>query len=432
MKTIIAVIICVSVLVSVNCIAANDITQGQIIGNLDNKFRMLLGDKAVTNLGKKSGVIKGDILTIYVPNDTRMIDPIGRCAVIEAYDTTSICEIIRMKKEIGSDMVVIDRLKFNDPNFFPAVLELMSKVVEPYPPEKEVTVYIHNIYDENHNITKFSSMVHSELLRVFSQKKRIKLAGKEIAPELMAYYPGEYNEHTAVIEDYLRKDRIDAIISGIYRIKGDIIEISFYKIDKNWEDIAVDTAVAAAPYAELIGIVTVPFKQIRKEQAVNCQVIYRPVFHKTISRDERNDIIDLETKDNPILEYTLRRAEFNIIGPHDFVLQIDRNEIRFDKHGEYMLPLTTGRHEISASFTKALYDNDTFMMTLAEPANVVTKNAVLVIDNPEDIVIEIEANPHPRRENIVFKIYRKVTRKTSVVRPVLQKETLKPIETYKD
>ncbi len=212
---------------------------------------------------------------------------------------------------------------------------------------------------------------------------------------------------------------------------GDKVQLSFYKIDRNWEDIALDTTITAKPYAAMAAEVTVPYKERKKEKTVTCDVVYKPIYHRTDSRDERNSIINYETQNTPILEYTLRRAEFNIVAPVDFSVRIDGNEIRFDKSQEYRMPLTTGNHEITASFKKGFYYNDTFLVALSEP-NIVKKTAMVSIDKPEDLVIEIEANPLPRRENIVFKMYRKVTRSTTVVKPGLKRETLKPGETFKD
>lgn len=433
MKAILAAIVCLSVFISANCIAAaeNDLVVGQITASLEKKFKMLTGDKAFTNLGTRSGVIKGDILTVYHQLDTNRVEPIGQCAIVEIYDAKSVCEIITMNREIGLDTVTIKKMTYDDALLFPPIFALLTKVVEPYSPEKKIVVYVHEFFDENHNVTRFSEKIKREVNKVFFQKKRMMSAGKAISPAVFAYLPGEYNEYNRTIEDYLKRDRIDVIIAGTYKIVGDKVQLSFYKIDRNWEDIALDTTITAKPYAAMAAEVTVPYRERKKEKTVACEVVYKPVYHKTESRDERNRIIDYETQNNPILEYTLRRAEFNIVAPVDFLVRIDGNEIRFDKSHEYRIPLTTGDHEITASFRKGFYYNDTFLVALSEPS-VVKKTAILSVDKPEDLVIEIEANPLPRRENIVFKMYRKVTRSTTVVKPVLKRETLKPVETFKD
>ncbi len=193
MKAIIVLFISMSILLSTECFG-NEIIQGHIKGNLDSKVRIVLGDKAIVDIGKKDGIIKGDILDIYHNRDIKLLDPIGKCAVVKIYDTAAICEVFKMKIEIENDVVTIDKLAYNDPSLLPAIFQLLTKVVEPYEPQKEIIVYIHNIYDENNNITKFSEKLQKEIKKVFYQKKRIKPAGKDVSKALFAYLPSEYAE----------------------------------------------------------------------------------------------------------------------------------------------------------------------------------------------------------------------------------------------
>jgi len=198
---------------------------GQITASLEKKFKMLTGDKAFTNLGSKSGVIKGDILTVYHQSDTNRVEPIGECAVVEIYDSKSVCEIIEMSREVGLDTVTIKKMTYDDALLFPPIFALLTKVVEPYSPEKKIVVYVHEFFDEKHNITRFSEKIKREVNRIFFQKKRMKSAGKAISPAVFAYLPGEYNEYNKTIEDYLKRDRIDVIIAGTYRIEGAKVQI---------------------------------------------------------------------------------------------------------------------------------------------------------------------------------------------------------------
>ncbi|MHB8110131.1 MAG: hypothetical protein ACYDHW_08875 [Syntrophorhabdaceae bacterium] len=438
MKAILAAIICLSVLIPVqNCLAADPVPAGnesneiagRITESLDKKFKMLLGDRVYTNLGTRVGVIKGDILTIYHDSDTLKASPIGKCAVTEIFDAASVCEIIEMKQEIGRDIVTLPKIAYDDALIFPSVFALMTKVVEPYKPEKKITVYIYDVFDENNNVTEFSQKIKAEVTRVFLQKKRIKQAGSAISPALFAYLPGDYNEHNSTIEDYLKKDKIDVIISGTYKVIGDKIQISFYKIDTAYEDIIVDTIVPFQPYTALTAKVVKPYKERRKPQIVNCDVIFKPVYHKIASRDDRDTIIASETRHNPILEYTLRRSEFNIVAPVDLIVTVDGNDIKFDRFSEFRIPLTTGEHNVTASFKKGFYYNDTFLVSLPD---VNRKSAVISVEKPEDLVLEVQANPMPNRENLVFNVYRKVSRSQSIIKPVLKREILKPVEIYKD
>jgi hypothetical protein len=429
MKTITVVFLCMTIFFSVDCLA-KDLERGLIIDNLDHKVKILSGDKAITNLGKKNGVIKGDILNIYKTIDTEYLDSIGKCAITGIYETTSVCEIFKMNNEIGKDTVVIDKLVSNDSNLFPAIFQLLTKVVEPYEPNKEITVYVHSVFDEQNNITKFSEKLQKEIEKVFFQKKRIKRPGKNVTQALLAYLPGEYTESNQVIEDYLKKDNIDVIIAGTYKIRGDKIELSLYKVDKNWEDIAVDTKISTVPYADLTSTIVTSYRPVRKETSIISDILYKPVHYRAYVRDERNNIIDFESKDNPFTEYNLRRIDFNIISPVEFKLIVDNNEIVFEKSDERQLSMTTGKHEITAIFKKGFYFNDTLLLTTDKE---VKKSIVLILDNPGDIKIEITANPVPGRENIDFKIYKKTDMSRPDFKPVLlQKNNIKTVETFKD
>jgi hypothetical protein len=430
MKTITIAVLSLGILLSVNCLA-KDLNQGQIIGNLDQKVKIIIGDKAITNLGMKNGVVEGDILTIYKMDDTKYLDPLGKCAVTNVFEVTSICEITKMyNNEIGSDAVILDKLTTNDPSLFPVVFKLLTKVVEPYEPEKEITVYVHSILDEQNNITKFSEKLQKEIKKVFFQKKRIKPAGTTVSQSLFAYLPSEYAESNQIIEDYLKKDNVDVLISGTYKINGDKIELSLYKVDRNHEDIAVDTTLSAAAYADLTSSVVSMYKPTRKEKALVCDILYKPFYYKVSGRDERNNIIDLESKDNPFTEYSLRRIDFNIISPVDFKLIVDNNQIDFEKGNEHRVSMTTGKHEITAIFKKGFYFNDSLLLTTD---NEVKKNIVLILDNPGDIKIEVTANPVPGRENIDFKIYKRGDMSRPEFKQVLlQKNNIKTVETFKD
>jgi hypothetical protein len=228
----------------------------------------------------------------------------------------------------------------------------------------------------------------------------------------------------------MKKDNIDVLISGTYKIRGDKIELSLYKVDRNHEDIAVDMTLNAASYAAVTSSIITTYKPVRKEKSIVCNILYKPVHYKANVRDERKNIIDVESKDNPFTEYSLKRIDFNIVSPVDFKLIVDNNEINFEKSNEHKLSMTTGKHEITAIFKKGFYFNDSLLFTTDRE---VKKNIVLILDNPNDIKIEVAANPVPGREDIDFKIYKI----TDISRPefkqvILQKNNIKTLETFKD
>ena len=434
MKTLTWSVILIMIMLGTDCLGANELQQGQLVNSLEGKVKLLLGDKAITNLGKKDGVIKGDILQIYDKKDTALINSIGKCAVIEMIsdrDDRSICEIIKMNKEISGDTVTLKKIRYSDANLYPAILQLLTKVVEPYKPFEDIRVYVYNIFDDKNNVTLFSENVKKEIKNIFYQKKRIKVVEGNVSQALYAYYPQEYGESNAIIEEYLKKDNIDVIIAGNYKVSGEKIELTFYKIDKNWEDIAVDTKISSTNYANSVSNITVPYNPRKKEQNLLCNIVYKPVFYKANIRDERNDIIEKESKNNPFLEYNLKRIDFNIISPVDFKLEVDKYVYTFEKDKEYMLFLPTGEHNITASFKKGYYANDSLLFTSED---VIKKSIVLYLDKPDDLKIEIKANPLPESKNIEFDV-----RKVSLTKPTPQMNQImgatkngKTVETFKD
>jgi hypothetical protein len=189
-------------------------------------------------------------------------------------------------------------------------------------------------------------------------------------------------------------------------------------------------SINALQYADLASSVITSFKPTRKEKNLLCDILYKPVNYKVIARSERNNIIDFETRDNPFLEYSLKRLDFNIISPVEFKMIVDNSEIDFQKTSNQQLSMTTGKHEITAIFKKGFYFNESLVLTADKE---VIKSIVLILDNPGDINIEVTANPVPGRENIDFKIYKK----TDMSRPdfkqvLLQKNNIKTVETFKD
>jgi len=110
-----------------------ELVQGQIVGNLDQKGpKSCWVIKRSRNLGKKDALIKGDILGIYrvdeveAPRFYRKMRSSGD-RIRQVY-----VKIVKMKREIGADVVNIHKMSFNDPNLFVPIFQLLTRTVEPY------------------------------------------------------------------------------------------------------------------------------------------------------------------------------------------------------------------------------------------------------------------------------------------------------------
>lgn len=431
MKKIILFTTIIFTFVSIQCFGAEYI-KGNIISNLDKKLKIVYGDKAVITLGSNHGVIKGDIINITRPVDISLANPIGQCAVQKTFESTSICEVFKMTQEIENGQVVFMRkLEFNDPKLFPDVFRMLHNLVEPYAPYKDISIYVYNIFDENRNITKFSELLKEEVKFVFSQKKRIKFISDDVGRIFAAYSPNELSEKNKVIEGYMKKDNIDALITGHYEVKGEKVFITLYKVDNNWDVVKRQGSINGTSYGDLLTAVTVPYSPMKKEQNVICNVVYKPVRHKPLKTEKQEYIVNV-AQDDPFLLYSLGRVDFNVVSPVEFKLKIDNDILDFEKQNEYRLLLQTGKHEITASFKTGFYYNETLMFTSPDECKGCKKSVVLQLDKDAEVNIEVIANPLYGRESLDFNIYTKVVTSRPILKPISKTEKIVPVETFKD
>jgi hypothetical protein len=417
--------------ISIQCFGAEYI-KGNIISNLEKKLKIVYGDQAIISLGSNHGVIKGDILNITEPTDVYLVDPVGQCAVQKTFESTSICEILKMTQEIEAGQVVfMKKLEFNDPRLFPGIFRILENLVEPYAPYKDISIYIYNIFDQDKNITKFSELLKNEVKFVFSQKKRIKFISEDVGRIFAAYAPHELSEKNKVIEGYMKKDNIDALVTGHYEVKDGKVLLTLYKVDKNWDVVKRQGSIDGAPYGDMLTAVTVPYSPMRKEQNVVCNFVFKPVRHMPL-KNEKQQYIVTASQNDPFVLYNMGRVDFNVVGPVEFKLKVDDEILDFEKKNEYKVLLRTGKHEITASFKTGFYYNETLMFTSPNECKGCTKSAVLQLDKDAEVNIEVVANPLYDRESIDFNVYTKVVKSRPVLKPISKTEKIVPIETFKD
>lgn len=430
MKTSTIFVLCILVVLALSPCHADEMHQGRIIGNMDGKVKILLGDRAIIDLGEKNGLIKGDIVSIYNGQEKVHIDPIGKCAVTKIYEKTSVCDIFKMSREVGADVVMANKTVIGDADLYPVIFKLLTATVEPYKPQDTVKVFIHTIVDDNKNVTKFSEYIRKEIKHIYKQKKRIDVVSTSVPRSLAGYLPTEYADYSSDIKAALKKEAIDVIIGGKYSVKGDKVEVLLFKVDQKYNDIEVGSSVAMKPqYSENMTAVVTPYSPIKKEKSFACNVIYNPVYYSVSSRDMRRNVIEQDSKHNPFLENNLKRVDFNIVSPVDFKMTVDNTEMSFDKKDKHELALVTGVHNIKASFKKGYFYNDTQLIVNEKE---IEKNIVISVDKAEDLIVEAVANPIPGKENIEFKVYQKAERSRPVIKSVLQKDTTKQVETFRD
>lgn len=431
MKKIILFTIIIFVFASIQCFGAEYI-KGNIVSNLEKKLKIAHGDKAIITLGSIHGVIKGDIMSIANPADVNLVNPIGRCSVQKTFESTSICEVFKIAQEIETGQVVyMKKLEFHDPNLFPGIFRMLNNLVEPYAPYKEISVYIYNIFDENRNITRFSELLKNEIKFILAQKKRVKFISDDVGKIFTAYSPNELSEKNRVIEGYMKKDNIDALITGQYEVKGGNVLITLYKVDKNWDVSKWQGTISGASYGNLMTAVAVPYSPIKKEQGVMCNFVFKPVRHMPL-KNEKQDYIANAAHNDPFLLYNMKRVDFNVVSPVEFKVKVDNDVMDFEKQNEYKLLLMTGKHEITASFKTGFYYNETLMFTSPNECKGCKKTVLLQLDKDAEVTVEVIADPLYGKENIDFNIYTKVVTSKPVLKPISRTEKIVPLETFKD
>jgi hypothetical protein len=399
---------------------------------LEERIHLSVGDKAVTNLGSKDGVIKGDILLITTPLDVMKEKPIGQCAATSVDVKTSICEIIVSNIEISrGSKVSIPTMYYSLEKFYPAIYKILSKSVDPFLPYEKVKIAVYDIYDGQNNVTKFSEILKQEIKDVFSQKKRIKLVEPKTVKKDFFLYPEDIRNSYGFRAEVMETLAVDVFIVGSYTISNENVSFTFYKFDKyfNDEKITFQLPLNAVDVTSAQEIVR-PYKPIAKKEYLPCTVALKE-SHYMPQKDEKRSIISHEAERDIYKALDLKKTNFNIISPVDFVFKMDGQSINFSGKTETPVLLTKGTHNLFASFKRGYFFN-TKEPKLYVSEKQVHKEAILLVEKDSSIYIEVMINPSFEGENIEFKIYDVTEKKSQLLKTIIKTEAAKSIEFFKD
>ena len=407
---------------------------GEITSSIILQERIYLntGDKAVTNLGSKDGVIKGDILIVTTRLDVMKEKPIGQCAVTSVDVKSSICEIITSNMEIpqGSN-VSIPVMYYLMEQFYPAIYKILSKSVDPFPPYEKVKIAVYDIFDSQNNITKLSDRVKQEMKEVFAEKKRVKLVEPKTVKKDFFLYPEDIRNSYGLRTEVMETLGVDVFITGSYTLNNENAIFTFYKFDKNFNDEKITfqvplTSIEAASSKEI----TAPYRPIPKKEYIPCTVAFIE-NHYIPQKEEKRDIIGHEAGRDIYKAYDLRKTNFNIISPSDFIFKMDDQPISFSGKSEAPILLTKGTHKLFASFKRGYFFNtrDPRLYVSDKPLE---KEAILTVEKDASIYIEVVLNSSFEGENIDFKIYNVSEKKTQLLKTIIKTEATKAIELFKD
>jgi hypothetical protein len=374
--------------------------RGEIISSVQERLNLSQGDTLIVNLGSGTGVIKGDIARIVKRDATDLSDILGKCAVTETRETTLLCEVLQAKGEIQRG----DH------------------------PSKEVSVYVYEIFDERNNITELSRRMRMELVDAFKQKSRLSVAGNASVKDV-AFYPDSDLKWVRDVRDALTKTTVDVLITGRYRIEGDQLQVTLYKVDKNWDTREITMKVPLKKNLEALAANTVvPYRVLEKKEPVTCHVILRPQMLRPV-KEEKAEMIRLEAAGNLFTAYSLKKVNFNILSPVDFVVRINDVQVDFGGKSNQSVTLRQGLQRLTVSFKRGYFSNDALLYT-SEQA--ITKEALLDVTKSKTIVVEVMANPVPDKTPLLLNVYASVDRERQLLRPINRVESEKVIETFKD
>jgi hypothetical protein len=222
---------------------------------------------------------------------------------------------------------------------------------------------------------------------------------------------------------------VDVLITGRYRIEGDQLQVTLYKVDKNWDTREIIVKVPLKKNLETLAANTVvPYRVLEKKEPVTVHVMLRPQ-RLTPVKEEKAEIIRLEAAGNPVTAYSLKKVNFNILSPVDFVVRINDLQVDFGGKSSQSVTLRQGLQRLTVSFKRGYFSNDVLLYT-SEQA--ITKEAVLDVTKNKTIVVEVMANPVPDKTPLLFNVYASVDRERQLLRPITRVESEKVMETFKD
>jgi hypothetical protein len=415
------------------CRAADYIT-GEIIASriLQERIYFVPKDRAFTSLGMKDGLIKGDILQISVSGDSELINPVGRCALVRVDPDSSVCEIISVKNEISKgNQVHANRLNYTEERFYPIIYTLLYEAVEPYPPQKQISVYIHDIFDKKLNTTMFSMKAKREVENIFAQKSRILLKGDSLSKGLQ-FYPFDSPENQKTIDDFMKREDIDVFITGLYSVEDGQTNITFYKYDRylGRQVLPFQVWTEAEMDAKETGEIIATYKAPEKQELVTCNISYNE-FSDPVVKYGKTELVRYEAGGDMFKENDLRMREFNIVAPSEIAISVDNQRVRFDEKNESTIRLGKGSHKISATFRRGYFFNTKGSLVYAS-RKLVKKEIILVVKNAGSVNVSIDLNPSFSRENIKFSVYTERTDVRPQIKAIKSIKTDNVLETFID
>lgn len=420
-------------LVCVDSSAADEI-RGAITSSaslLKERIHLLPGDKAIVNLGTRAGIIKGDLLQVADDFDIHLLNPIGQCAVIAISAESDICELLTTKTEVKiGDLVFADRVKYKNEKLRPLLERLLVRMTNPYEPYRRIRIYVHNMFDEKNQVTKFGERLRENIAAVLLQKRRIILKDN-LEFKKLRFYPNGQMQYSSVIDDLMRATDIDVFLTGFYHITNNKASITLQRIDRYFgsENLVTDIPLDAGDMAQAEDVI-LPYEPVVPIERLSCRASLKELQYK-VQKDEKKDIIQLEAQGDLFREFDLSRKDFNIIAPINASLYLDEQKIDFGDKPEATIYFNKGQHKIQASYSRGYFLNSRDALVYESP-KVISKEAFIVIEKDGYLSISTDLNPAPIGDTIAFKVSKIVEKERIVLKPIFHVQSDRKTEVFKD
>lgn len=391
---------------------------------------ILTGEKGMAAIGLKDGIIKGDVGQIATDlSQAAEGTYIGQCAVTKAGQASVTCEVITLKREVeGGDTIFFDRVKYSDPDVFPAAIAMLSDVVEPYEPHKQLRVMVYGVFDEGNQVTGFSQGLKNELTGIFSQKKRIHVTDSGEFGDFV-FYPGASPEVIEFARAKMKKANIDVLLFGNYRTNGQAVNLTMTRLNADGMLKTSAFSFPQAKYADSLAKVVVPAKERTQVQTYPCSIFIKGNTAKFDKTNEKAVMIKREAEGNAFTESALKKSDFNIVSPVDVKIRIDGALVLQGLTDRLTVPISAGTHQIVISFRRGYFFDESPIYTSEKE---VVKEIGLDLRQTRNLSMSVDLNPLFEKNNIGVKVVENAGKQKQMIEPIPKVQWDRTVEVFKD
>ena len=413
------------------CLAAEKTSS--VLAPLSNeRIAIVTGEKAMTGLGLKDGIIKGDVGLIAPDQDAAARGAfIGKCAVVKAGSGSSVCEVITLKKEVeGGNLIFFDRVAYNDPNVYQAAIAMLSDIVEPYEPYKPLKVMIYGIFDDHHAVTGLSETLKKEIAGIFSQKKRIQVVGNGEFKDLV-FYPGASPNVLHFVSTKMQRADIDVLLLGEYSSDGQNITLTVTRVAASGTYSSWQFSLPEGPYADSLAKVVMPPQQETQVENYPCAIFVRGSVTKMQAASDKAEVVKHEAEGNAFTELSLKRSDFNIVSPTDIKVKIDDGMVLEGQgpSASLAVPISAGNHRVVISFRRGYFFDESLVYTSQREVH---KEINLELHRIKNLILDVQLSPLFGPDTIALKVSERIGNQQQVLRSIRRLEWDSTIETFKD